>query len=476
MTLSSPSGSGLRRSGGSPCSAGFSMLTATTCVTGRSVSAPIRYGTSERSQRDVWPGSVETITSSNMPGLQTSATACTGSLSPISPSAFSPSARQRSSASARRSSSAPWSGPEAGITSLKSTGTEPRLARSRRAASRSSEVAVTVATTSTCAAIWPSSRGSLEQSLRLRERQVDDLRADAVVADGERVAGRRLAPDQRQRDPSVHRRLDDGAEPADLALAEPQRVALRRRPTQLEPAQVAVRLAAEVQPRDRLLADVAALLERHRARVQAGFLRDHRVVEVDPVARPPGLDAADLGVGLGRLDRAGGGERRRDALGVGRVAEHVDAEVGGDQPHGRSAELAGAVRVLHLPQVVGARDPAGVGADQREQPALDRALVQLHGAPELEAPDHPEQVLQRDALAVEQQLVARVEDPQVAEHLALVREEGGVAAGAVRQALHVVRDLAVQELLRLGARQRQLAALGAVDEERVGGRHHSVSS
>src|SRR5215207_64275 len=459
MTLSRPSASRLRGCGGSPCSVGLSMLTATTCVTGRSVSAPIRYGTSERSQRDVWPGSVETITSSNMPGLQTSATACTGSLSPISPSAFSPSARQRSSASARRSSSAPWSGPEAGITSLKSTGTEPRLARSRRAASRSSEVAVTVATTSTCAAIWPSSRGSLEQSLRLRERQVDDVRADAVVADGERVAGRRLAPDQGQRDPSVHRRLHDGAEPADLALAEPQRVALRRRPTQLEPAQVAVRLAAEVQPRDRLLADVAALLERHRARVQAGFLRDHRVVEIDPVARPAGLDAADLGVGLGRIDRAGGGERRRDALGVG-----------------RSAELAGAVRVLHLRQVVGARDPAGVRADQREQPALDRPLVQLHRAPELEAPDHPEQFLQRDALAVEQQLVARVEDPQVAEHLALVREEGGVAAGAVRQALDVVRDLALQELLRLGARQRQLAALGAVDEERVGGRHHSVSS
>ncbi len=97
---------------------------------------------------------------------------------------------------ARRGSSAAWSGPEAGITSLKSTGTELRRARSLRAARRSSEAAVTVATTSTCAAMRPSSV-VLVRSLRLRERQVDDLRAHAVVADRERVARRRLATDER---------------------------------------------------------------------------------------------------------------------------------------------------------------------------------------------------------------------------------------------------------------------------------------
>ena len=95
---------------------------------------------------------------------------------------------------------------------------------------------------------------------------------------------------------------DSTTEPsrADLALAEPQRLAVGGRAAQPQPAQVAVRLAAEVQPRDGLLADVAALLERHRARVQAGLLRDHGVVEVDAVARPAGLDAAHLGVGLAR--------------------------------------------------------------------------------------------------------------------------------------------------------------------------------
>ena len=83
---------------------------------------------------------------------------------------------------------------------------------------------------------------------------------------------------------------------------------------------------------------------------------------------------------------------------------------------------------------------------------LQRALVQLDVAPELVAADHVEELLQRDPLAVEQQLVAEVEDPQVAEHLALVGEEGGVAAVTRRQAEDVVGHLAVQEVLGLGAR------------------------
>ena len=69
-----------------------------------------------------------------------------------------------------------------------------------------------------------------------------------------------------------------------------------------------------------------------------------------------------------------------------------------------------------------------------------------------------------DALAVEQQLVARVEDAQVAEHLALVGQEGGVAARAGLERLDVVGDLALQEVLDLGAGERQLAALGAVEQ------------
>ena len=87
---------------------------------------------------------------------------------------------------------------------------------------------------------------------------------------------------------------------------------------------------------------------------------------------------------------------------------------------------------------------------------------------ELVAADHVEELLQRHPLAVEQQLVAEVEDPHVAEHLALVGEEGGVAAVARRQADDVVGHLAVQEVLGLRARQRELAALGAIDDERAG--------
>ena len=99
-----------------------------------------------------------------------------------------------------------------------------------------------------------------------------------------------------------------------------------------------------------------------------------------------------------------------------------------------------------------------LGADQRQQAALQRALVQLNVVADLEAADHVEQRLQRHALGVEQQLLARgpssalviagadVEDAQVAEHLALVRQEGRVAPFARVAGLEVVGHLAVQEL------------------------------
>jgi len=54
---------------------------------------------------------------------------------------------------------------------------------------------------------------------------------------------------------------------------------------------MAVGLAAVVQPGHRLLADVAALGERHGSLIESGLLRDHAVVKIDAVARPPALDA-----------------------------------------------------------------------------------------------------------------------------------------------------------------------------------------
>ena len=181
-------------------------------------------------------------------------------------------------------------------------------------------------------------------------------------------------------------------------------------------------------------------------------------------------------------------QRGADRLGVCGVAQHVDAEVGDHEPHDRPADPAHAMGVLDVREVLGAGHAARLGPDQRQQAGLERPLVQLDVAAELEAADHVEELLEGGALAVEEQLVARVEHAEVAEHLALVGEERGVAAGAGLEALDVVRHLAVEELLRLAPRERELAALGAVDDRaalehrpvrvraRVRQRHHAPSS
>jgi hypothetical protein len=102
--------------------------------------------------------------------------------------------------------------------------------------------------------------------------------------------------------------------------------------------------------------------------------------------------------------------------------------------------------------------------DERQQAALERALVQLDPEADGRAADHVEDGLQRGALGVQQQLVAGVEDPEVTEHLALRREQRCVEAGAGYERLDVVRDLSGEERLRVGAAERELAALGAVDQ------------
>ncbi len=110
-------------------------------------------------------------------------------------------------------------------------------------------------------------RGGRERGGGLGEGEVDDLCGPrTVVADRERVARAGLAAHERERD----RRRAAGRprrSPSlpDLAVAEAQRGAALDRLGQPQAAQVAVRLAAPVQPRDRLLADVAALREAHGA-------------------------------------------------------------------------------------------------------------------------------------------------------------------------------------------------------------------
>ena len=227
---------------------------------------------------------------------------------------------------------------------------------------------------------------------------------------------------------------------------------------------MAVRLAAPVQPRDGLLTDVAALREADRAVVEAGLLRDRRVVEVDPVAGAAGLDADDLGRGLVDGDRAGGEQRVAHARGVLGGADDVDPEVGRDEQDRRAAELGAAVGVLGGGQVARTGDVAGVRADDRQQPLLERALVQLGVPADRAAAEMVEERLERRALGEQQELVAGVQDAQVAEHLALVRQQRRVAAGAGGERLDVVGDLAVEHLGGLPAGERELAELGAVED------------
>ena len=131
-----------------------------------------------------------------------------------------------------------------------------------------------------------------------------------AVADGERVARLRLAAHERQRDRAVAA-ASRRPMPSRPTSRSPRRsgVPVAAGAAEPQPAQVAVRLAAEVQAGDGLLPDVAALLEGHGALVEPGLLRDHAVVEVDAVARPP----ASRRAGPRRRPRPPGRRRRRSA-------------------------------------------------------------------------------------------------------------------------------------------------------------------
>ena len=120
-------------------------------------------------------------------------------------------------------------------------------------------------------------------------------------------------------------RPDDGD---DLAVAAQLGPGGQRR-VRAQPEQPAVGLAPVEEPRDGLLADVAALLEVHGALVEPRLLGDDAVVEVDAVARP----AATPRARSRRPPRvpSGSAERRLDRLHVLGVADDVGPEVGRDQ-------------------------------------------------------------------------------------------------------------------------------------------------
>ena len=225
-----------------------------------------------------------------------------------------------------------------------------------------------------------------------------------------------------------------------------------------------VRFAPVVQPRDRFLPHIATLCKRHGALVERGLLGDHGVVEIDAVTRPPVLDPQAFDRLLGDHDRARLLERRSQRLGGGGFAQQIDADVGADRPRVNSPDRGSSVRVLGRGQFGDGGDRRRFRPDQRQQPSLQRPLVQLDRVADAEAADHVEQLLQRHALGVEQQLIVCIEDAQVAEHLALRGQERRVTAAPRRQRFDVVRHLALEEALRVRARQRELAARGAIEQ------------
>ncbi len=88
--------------------------------------------------------------------------------------------------------------------------------------------------------------------------------------------------------------------------------------------------------------------------------------------------------------------------------------------------------------------------------------MQLYAVAHRVAADHVEQLLQGRPFGVQQQLVVAVEHAQVTEHLALLREERRVGAGARGERADLLRDLAVEKFLGIGTAERELAALGAI--------------
>src|ERR1039458_7552261 len=119
-----------------------------------------------------------------------------------------------------------------------------------------------------------------------------------MLAHADRAPGLGLAAHEPQPDRAIGGGENRAGAPPEGALAQAQlrarRARHRGRPGQAQPAQMAVWLAAVIQARDRLLADVAPPCEPPRALVQPALRGDPAVVEAPSVAGAPALDAHDL--------------------------------------------------------------------------------------------------------------------------------------------------------------------------------------
>ena len=256
-TPSGPSGEVSCAGGGPTCGSGRMSL-ATTCVTGAPVSRATRPGRSPWIQRELWPGSVETITSSWRRGSQVSATASIGLASPQMPSASMPASRHRrarrraGSARPRAPEPGPWRGHQQRHVDRALLGAlADRVDQVTRAGGDVGEDEHVcghrrLLRERVAATVLPSQ----ERAMRVtsgRERQLDDLGGGAAVADRERR--RRARPrGARSRARSARGRGRRRRVPTRPTSFSPSRSARARRDRRAEPqpAQVAVRLAAVV--------------------------------------------------------------------------------------------------------------------------------------------------------------------------------------------------------------------------------------
>ncbi len=140
-------------------------------------------------------------------------------------------------------------------------------------------------------ALEPAPTGeALDAFVARSERELDDLGRNRVATDQDGRSGHDLAADEAEGDRAETRGDADAPNAPDAAAVELDLLAGPGWSGQPKSAQVPVRLASVIEPRDRLLPDVAALRERDRAGVQTSFLWDHAVVEIDPVAGSAALD------------------------------------------------------------------------------------------------------------------------------------------------------------------------------------------
>ena len=232
-------------------------------------------------------------------------------------------------------------------------------------------------------------------------------------------------------------------------------------------------LPRAVQPRDRLLADVAALREAHRALVEPGLLGDRRCRRgrrrsAGGRARRARTSAAASSTG----DRARVDAARRARASVSSASQSTSTpDVGARSSRTGAPAISRGACACSARRAGRRRRRRRRGAAARCSDSSPRSSVRLCSStsqPIAQRRIMVEQRLQRDALGVEQQLVAGVEHAQVAEHLALGRQERRVAA--LRRRSSASTSLVTWPLrnsLRARAGQRELAALGAVEQRRA---------